>query len=1082
MSSHEVQLLGKETVARLEDLMSTLNKIDSSSSVFFTYLTSYINSLCDTVLSRVELFNAAKDLYSIAGPGGNLWSPGAVRRFAIGEAELLSSDARIILALRGDVEKSQAEFQTLLEGLRDKFGKRHIKLKECVQILEARDNKHQTDAAKEKRRHKKIESKLKPVRVELKTQTDLLIWALEDLKLSYLDWMEPLINAVTQMRLRHPDHIVDEYLHDADLDTLRNEVSTAAERIHASFNRINSPEMMWQQLSQSLDSLLRLPFAAPYFEQFAEQEKVSEGFGFYQEVKAYQSSFSQDGTTVTGATPSNDSRVAHLRHILSLYIEEGSTQEINVPQSIKLHTIKLAKEGVASPNIFDKAMDAISEMLEESFSHFVISPLATQLQSRLARIQFHHARLQTTGHHIPQLTEASQDGNSTDGEGDGRSTGEISSGSPVAIRTTKRVRSGSQLNSQSSRSVMKRSSSSSILVKVAEPVSPVSKEPILKSASIANGKSNTAPLPSHSSTLRKNLVHAESSTSGGSRDVSPSSPHRGMRSIVASLTGILAQKPKKDKKRKHRRFLSTEMEDSDSDSESTIMNQAFQQASEMGPLATRQLCLLSAHFNELVNNPKGADFIIQCGPEKISFYCHSVVFNVRWPMLMRENMRVMNDIAKGVEASIHFPTVDPEIFGLALEYIYTGSFNVTNLTDRKLGLLTDFAKFRQVPGLREMANSQLLSRQPTSRIVASIASYVQSTSSSGEMLRLDSDTKYEAFMATLAARAHELVELPLFEFHQLHKLRRIDMIHLIRRDDFSVASEVQVFKLVTTWADKCSNDQDTLMENISFLVAHVRLPLMTIEELQWVESLGWVPANLIREALNFKETGICTHPSRAKPRKLIWSPTTHAFEGSSSSSMLRFDNLTPSLSSLMTRSTATSSHSLRVNMRSLDPLISEGTLDDSNDSDDALMSPASNASHASSTSHASSYEKESKKKLKLSTSPPIIRPLSQSPKSDSPLSPGAHSDSLVPERRPPLSPISDSHSFLGPSSPPLVRKDKKPKRNENHESPRPAPLKRAHSTAGSAPDLNRRHKKSSNKSKQDASPLTRAASPTKLGT
>lgn len=1105
-------------MAIMDDLTGSFNKIDSSASVFFTYISSYINSLCDTVLSRVELFNATKDLYSIVGPIGNTWSPQALKRFAIGESELLSSDARIILALRTDVERTQSEFHSIIELLRDKFSKRHLKLKECAQVLETRDAKRHTDPSKEKRRLKKFESKLKPLRVEFQALTDALILALTDFKLSYLDWMEPLINAVAQMRLRHPDHIVDSFLKDSDLSDLRNEVAGAANKIHQAFEQLNTPELSWPALSQSLDALMRLPFAVPYFKRFAEQEQVSEGFGFWQEVKAYKQTSKTFGDSArpgqsNGQDPKPDpGLLPHARHILSLYIEEGSKQEINVPQSIKLSIIKQVKEG-ATEHLFDKALDAVAEMLEDSFAHFLTSSFSQQLQIRLNRIQYHHSRLQTTTLRIPQLNEADQDGASTDAE-DTHSSGELASlSSPNGASGSKRPRSGSAGGPTTQKGIMKRSSSSSLIINVvadpADVASKDSRDPMMKSPSTA-GKSNTAPIPSHSVTLRRHLVHADSSIAVNGRDVSPSGGNsaRGMKSIVASLTGILAQKPKKDKKDKHK-HRPVVVDDSDSESESTTLNLAFHQASELGPLATRQLCLLSAHFGNLVNQPKGADFIIQCGPEKVAFYCHSVIFNARWPMLMRENMRVMSDIAKGVEALIHLPTVDPEIFGLALEYIYTGSFNASNLTDRKLGLLTDFAKFRKVPGLKEMAKSHLLSRQPTARIVTAIAAYVQSSSSSGEMLRLDNDTKYESFMATLAARAQDLVELPLFDFHQLHRLRRIDMIHLIRRDDFSVSSEVQVFKLVTTWADKCSPDQDALMENISFLVAHVRLPLMTMEELQWIESLGWVPENLMREALKFKETGICNHPTRAKPRKLVWSPTSHSIDASSSSSsLLRFDGLTPTLTSLMTRSTASSLSSLRTSFRTANPLmgLSGGALDDSDDSTGPMLSPASTTSATS----AASLEKDShssiitsssasgKRKSKHSSSPkmesPIARSSAASPKYDSPLgrsspkfidtgssSPGRYDNPLSPKSSsgsPMMSPKSDSPiSMDSPSSPPLVRKEKKPKRSDTQESSSngmPAPLKRANSSTN---DIVKRHKKSNSKSKQDASPLTRADSP-----
>lgn len=360
-----------------------------------------------------------------------------------------------------------------------------------------------------------------------------------------------------------------------------------------------------------------------------------------------------------------------------------------------------------------------------------------------------------------------------------------------------------------------------------------------------------------------NLVNArDASPSASSRDhTSPHPSARGMRGIISSLAGLLGQKSNKPKKKE----LSSQDQTAD-DTKANATLTTLHQSNDIGALATRHLILMSTHYRELLENPVGADFVIRCGPEAVAFYGHSLVFSARWPMFTRENPKLFECIAKGIEAEVEYPTVDAQIFTHVMEYLYTGAFTLGELTDRQLIILSEFAKFRQLPGLKELANSRVLSRKPTSRIVASLAEYVQSTNANNDMSKLEQDMKYEAYIAALAARGHELVQLPLLEYHQLHRLRRIDMVNLLRRDDFCASSEVTVFQLMLAWADKVSADQSALMENLSFLVAHIRLPLMSTEELQWVTSLGWVPQNLTGEAFRYKETGVIAHPTRTKPR------------------------------------------------------------------------------------------------------------------------------------------------------------------------------------------------------------------------
>ena len=48
LASLDAQLLGKDVASLLDDLTSDFNKIESSSSIFFTYITSYINAICGT--------------------------------------------------------------------------------------------------------------------------------------------------------------------------------------------------------------------------------------------------------------------------------------------------------------------------------------------------------------------------------------------------------------------------------------------------------------------------------------------------------------------------------------------------------------------------------------------------------------------------------------------------------------------------------------------------------------------------------------------------------------------------------------------------------------------------------------------------------------------------------------------------------------------------------------------------------------------------------------------------------------------------------------------------------------------------
>lgn len=397
---------------------------------------------------------------------------------------------------------------------------------------------------------------------------------------------------------------------------------------------------------------------------------------------------------------------------------------------------------------------------------------------------------------------------------------------------------------------------------------------------ITSLKSATAPVEAYS-VSRNHLQSDIAANLATARDSSPSStarehtsPHpsaRGMRTIISSLAGLLGPKTNKSKKKDGGNSPRGLQRDGSSDDLKAANLSALQQSNDLGSMATRHLVLMSNHFRELLENPIGADFVIRCGPDGVLFYGHSLVFSTRWPMFVREYPHIFAEDGKGGSENVvevSYPTVDPEIFSLAMEYIYTGTFTLGDHTDRQLMTLSEFAKYGQLPGLKELANSHVLSRKPTNRIVARLAEYIQSTSSSGDMLHLEQDSKYAAFIAALAARGHELVQLPLFEHHQLYRLRRIDMVNLIRRDDFCAPSEATVFQLLLAWADRASPDKTTLMENLSFLVAHVRLPLMTKEELQWVSSLGWVPQNLTAEAFKFKETGVASHPTRTKPRKL----------------------------------------------------------------------------------------------------------------------------------------------------------------------------------------------------------------------
>jgi len=902
--------------------------------------------------------------------------------------------------------------------MQDKFTKRHVKQKECARILEQRESKKTSDPAKERKRAKKFEAKLKPTKAELSTATDALIVALTDFKLSYLDWMEPIIHVAAQMRLQHPEHIVDAFLRDAALEELRSDMRRSADKLRSSFALLNSDESGWERLSLSLDSFVQFPLAVVYFKRFAEQEHVSESFYFYQEAKRYKSLWrgSLDGDSTVGAA------LALARQIVSLFLDEGSKQEINVPQSLKMSSIKQLKDGVTE-TMFDKPLEAISEMLEDTFHHFLTSDLARQLQQRLDRIHEHHANLRTTGTVIPPPGATREDTNDGDN----------------SLRR-RRPRSGSANAPAQRNSIFTRSSSSGLIateITKTDQESPTQQSGILH-ASVAvsassGGKSNTAPLPQFSRRSlapggsRENLLQIEITRDHDALDTSPRqdpAPVRasgGMKHILATLTGMLGPKPSKEKKKRSINSDGTPA----SPTTPSEFSAAAQLATELGPLATRHFCLLSSHLAGLINNPRGADFIILCGPEKTPFHCHSVIMNARWPMLLREYHGILTDIAKGMEATIEFPTVDPDTFTLALEYIYTGTLNVSDLTDRKLGVLTDFAKFRKVPGLKELATSHLVSRQPTSRIVSSIAAYVQSSSNTGEMLRLENDTKYESYIAALASRASDLIQLQLFDLHQLHKLRRIDMIHLIRRDDFSVMSERSVFELVTTWADKVSgNDQDILMENLSFLVAHVRLPLMTTEELQWIESLGWVPKNMMREAYKFKETGVCTHPSRARPRKLIVpSSNSHSLETSSASTSSTVSSSTLPLYSISpTTGTSPDRYSL--------------ILSDQDATSDGALSPATIGSNNSSGNISI------KKKEKGGSTLP--------------------------------SPTSQTTPSIEPASPPLVRREKRAKRADSDVTTPPL-LRgddRGDNTAG-VPTMKRPKK---NKAKQDASPLLRTDS------
>lgn len=400
-------------------------------------------------------------------------------------------------------------------------------------------------------------------------------------------------------------------------------------------------------------------------------------------------------------------------------------------------------------------------------------------------------------------------------------------------------------------------------------------------------KSSTAPVETHS--MRNTLQSDVSAGMFNMREPSPSSrehtsPHqsaRGMRNIISSLAGLLGPKANKAKKR------DTSPSDQSGDESRNSLLATLNQSNDIGPVATRHLLLVSGHYRTLLENPIGADFVIRCGPENIAFYGHSLVFSTRWPMFVNQNPKLFENIAKGVEAEVEYPTVDPDTFALAMEYLYTGTFTLGQLTDRQLVILSEFAKFRQLPGLKELANSHVLSRKSTSRIVTSLAEYIQSTATNNDMFKLEQDSKYEAYIAALAARGHELIQLPLFDYHQLHRLRRLDMVNLIRRDDFCASSEVTVFQLMLAWADKVSADQSALMENLSFLVAHIRLPLMSTEELQWVSSLGWVPQSLTAEAFKYKETGVASHPVRTKPR--VSPPIT--YEPSSNESRPFLTNL-----------------------------------------------------------------------------------------------------------------------------------------------------------------------------------------------
>lgn len=840
-------------------------------------------------------------------------------------------------------------------------------LKEFLTVNERKDSKRPSDPAKDKRREKKYAARLKPLRLELQVQTDALVAALLEFKDGYLDWMEPLLNQLVQLQPRHPKQVVDGMLCDSSLKAMRKELRFAREGMRRAFAKTSSHS--WDQLvAQGIDAFMDLPIAVKYFQRFAEQERVSESFNFYVEVKKFkdywQHSSRDANASLTSIAASEGQEVSMLpqmrqaRHIVAVYLEEGCKQEINVPQSLKLAAIKAAKDpSIITENVFDKCFDTVCDMLEETFQHFLQSPLAKQLSTRLERIVEHHSVLKTMEVPIPTLSEivdASSGNSNTSGTGvsNGNRSGRGSSisssmglsdevieptrasnstdwiatfeESPPAYKRRPRSGSASQPTTRGAR--LKRTASSGVIEAdsaisrsdksrespspsahsysnshsgnplAAEPSSPSSSERSNESGAGANGSSSmrtasraySGPLALPTSTLRTTSrdgrdTFREVSPGSSSRDnpPSPAPSARGIRNIISTLSTILTKNKKKyatmgvgtnsqGLSGEEKSASAASLDDLTVTHRMTHMSLATQQANELGSLATRQLCLLSTHLSEMVNNNYCADFIILCGPDETIFYGHSVVFAARWPIFIRENPKLLGDIARGgTQPEVEMPTTDPDIFALALEYLYTGTFTCNDLSDRKLGVLTDFAKFRKVPGLKELANSYLLSRQPTSSIVSQLVEYVQSSHATGEMLRLDTDAKYESFIATLAARAQDLVDLSLFNFHQLQRLRRIDMVHLIRRDDFSVASELSVCKLVSTWADKVSPSQDVLMENLSFLVAHVRLPLMTMEELQWIDTLGWVPPNLMREAFKFKETGVAVNSMRGKARKSI---------------------------------------------------------------------------------------------------------------------------------------------------------------------------------------------------------------------
>jgi len=215
------------------------------------------------------------------------------------------------------------------------------------------------------------------------------------------------------------------------------------------------------------------------------------------------------------------------------------------------------------------------------------------------------------------------------------------------------------------------------------------------------------------------------------------------------------------------------------------------------------------------------DITLQVGPGETSFHCHRILLIMHSPVFETMLSHRWNDSSssKCQTSEVSLPDEQVEIFKLFLEFIYTGTVNVTDV-DLLVSLLLLGKKY-----LCTSLIDKCIESLKDSLSVSNVMNIYQAS----EML-----DEYELHKATEDYILHNASTL--ISAGEISKMNRTDLCKLLKNDELNV-SEIILFNAVYSWGkSECtrmgldSSDNNNICEVLKDVIQLIRFTNMSAED------------------------------------------------------------------------------------------------------------------------------------------------------------------------------------------------------------------------------------------------------------